>query len=330
MLALSTSTSGSVASLSSGLSTTHSGLTALSTSTAVSVASLSTAFAPIVDASEEAAKSESSIGVTKEGGSNQDGTSQTYGTGGTARASSLSTVIVASCSKASGIDSTAAGLCSQAKGTGATSYGSNAQATAEDTTAVGNRAVASQVGSVAIGQNAQATGDPTVAVGQSAVASGNNAVALGAGAQATGSNSVALGAGSVASRADSVSVGSPGNERVITNVAPGTNWSDAANVGQLNQVAGQIGSIGEQVVNLSRAAYSGIAMSAALAGLPQVEEGKTFGIGAGLGNYAGYTSLAVGASARFGDDTIVKMGLSTSPGPGDGHVLFNMGVGYSW
>lgn len=80
-----------------------------------------------------------------------------------------------------------------------------------------------------------------------AVASGSNAVAAGAGSKATGANStaigyggvaaadnaVALGAGSVADRANSVSVGSAGNERQVTNVAAGTEDTDAVNVAQL-------------------------------------------------------------------------------------------------
>jgi len=47
------------------------------------------------------------------------------------------------------------------------------------------------------------------------------------------SNAVAIGANSVADRENSVSVGAAGNERVITNVAAGTDDTDAVNVGQL-------------------------------------------------------------------------------------------------
>ncbi|MCY1514696.1 Autotransporter adhesin SadA [compost metagenome] len=48
---------------------------------------------------------------------------------------------------------------------------------------------------------------------------------------------MALGAGSVADRANSVSVGSTGHERQITNVADGTEKTDAVNKGQLDSVA---------------------------------------------------------------------------------------------
>ncbi|WP_455776950.1 beta strand repeat-containing protein, partial [Burkholderia stabilis] len=50
-------------------------------------------------------------------------------------------------------------------------------------------------------------------------------------------DSVALGSGSIADRAQSVSIGSVGNERQITNVAAGTQATDAVNFGQLTNTA---------------------------------------------------------------------------------------------
>src|SRR3546814_365670 len=60
---------------------------------------------------------------------------------------------------------------------------------------------------------------------------------LGANSIADADNSVALGAGSIADRDNSVSVGSAGNERQITNVAAGTEDTDAVNLAQLQEVA---------------------------------------------------------------------------------------------
>ena len=82
--------------------------------------------------------------------------------------------------------------------------------------------------------NSSATGSNSVAIGPQATSSGTNSVAMGNGASATADNSVAIGAGSVADRANTVSVGSAGNERQITNVAAGTQATDAVNVGQLD------------------------------------------------------------------------------------------------
>ncbi|MCD9085557.1 ESPR-type extended signal peptide-containing protein [Stenotrophomonas sp. SY1] len=84
-------------------------------------------------------------------------------------------------------------------------------------------------------QLALASGEGALALGNGAVASGKDSTALGNNSQATGSNSVALGNGSVASRDNSVSVGSVGQERQLTNVAAGTEDTDAVNVAQLKQ-----------------------------------------------------------------------------------------------
>jgi hypothetical protein len=61
--------------------------------------------------------------------------------------------------------------------------------------------------------------------------------------------------------------------------------------------------------------------------LPQVESGKTFQLGAGIGNYASYTALAIGGSARLSNTTVVRLGASATSGS---HMLLNAGVGYSW
>lgn len=114
--------------------------------------------------------------------------------------------------------------------TGLGDTGEQAVAGEIDSIAVGNRAStdATALGSIALGTDAS--------VGAGAVGS----IAIGDGANATAANSVALGAGSVADREDSVSVGAPGAERQITNVAAGTQATDAVNLGQLNAVAALI------------------------------------------------------------------------------------------
>ncbi|WP_281254276.1 YadA family autotransporter adhesin [Paraburkholderia ribeironis] len=208
-----------------------------------------------------------------------------------------------------------------ATGNGATAYGSNSQAIAVNTTAIGFRAVASVEGAVAIGHNAQATGDPTVAIGDSSLAAGNNSVALGASAQATGVNSVALGAGSIANEDNAVSVGSPGNERRITNVAAGVNPTDAVNMSQLQGVQNNVN-------NVARTAYSGVAMAMAMSGtyMPTLAPGEQE-LGAGVGQYQGYSAVAVNFKglSRNGRWSY-GAGISTT-----GHdVGINAGVGWKW
>ncbi|WPG41118.1 ESPR-type extended signal peptide-containing protein [Variovorax sp. EBFNA2] len=108
--------------------------------------------------------------------------------------------------------------------------------------------------SVAIGPKAVATGSNSIATGNGAQAQAAGSIALGANSTASTASSVALGEGAVANRAGmngqremfsntvvqsaqgAVSVGSTGNERQITNVAGGTQATDAVNVRQLQAV----------------------------------------------------------------------------------------------
>jgi autotransporter adhesin len=207
-----------------------------------------------------------------------------------------------------------------ATGTNSMALGVNATSAGAGAVAVGYGANAASTSAIAIGQNATANGNQATAIGLNAVASSESSMAMGAGATAGAPNSVALGAGSVASQANTVSIGTPGNERRITNVAPGVNPTDAVNVSQLEGLQ-------QNINQVARNAYSGIAMAGALAGLPQVEQNKTFALSAGIGGYGGYTALAIGASARITANTIVKAGVSAAD---SGPVLFNVGVGYSW
>jgi autotransporter adhesin len=239
--------------------------------------------------------------------------------GRTINGTSVQSVTSADCGVANGIDATSTGLCANA-GTVRGINGAAVTATANGASAYGSQSLAQDTNTTAIGFRATATHQSSTAMGFQSQANGASSVAVGANAQASASNAVALGAGSVAAQPDTVSVGSPGSERRITNVAPGVNPTDAVNMAQLQGVQ-------RNVQDVAKFAYSGIAMAGALAALPQVENGKTFQIGAGVGNYASYTALAVGGSARLNSATVVRLGASTTNG---NHMLLNAGIGYSW
>lgn len=296
------------------------------------VASLSTSLAPLNAASTAATAQGASLGATLTGGAAANGNAATQGrgTGNTA----MQTVQAAGCGVANGVDSTATGLCASAgtiagvngatatkTATGATAYGSQSLAQDSNSTAIGFRSTAQFDGSVAIGYQAQAIADPATAVGANSLASGNNSVALGANAQATAANSIALGAGSVADQANTVSVGSPGNERRITNVAPGVAPTDAVNLSQLQGVQGNINDV-------ARHAYSGIAMAMAMSGtyLPTLGAGEQT-LGVGMGGYQGYGAIALAFKGLSGNGRWgYGAGVSTT-----GHdVGFNAGVGWKW
>ena len=129
-------------------------------------------------------------------------------------------------------------------------------------------------------------GSGSVAVGGGAAATGTNSAALGANSSATANNSVALGAGfdrsarradqlqgpysgNTASSVGEVSVGSPGAERQITNVAPGSAPTDAANVAQVQAaIADANAYTGTMFGKASRQTWSVAAAAQALANLP--------------------------------------------------------------
>src|SRR5471032_949501 len=79
-------------------------------------------------------------------------------------------------------------------------------------------------------------------------ATGAESVAIGGAALSSGKNSVALGSNSVADRDNSVSVGAADKERQITNVAAGTQSTDAVNVGQLNAVSSNVTSLSASAI----------------------------------------------------------------------------------
>ena len=270
-------------------------------------------------------------------------------------------------SRATGSNAVAVGPASVASGDSAVAMGNGAQATGTNSIAIGTGALAT--GSQAIGAYARAggggvaLGDQTDAGGtpQSANANVQQGTAIGYGALVQASGGVALGAGSVASRGAgvagyvpvgasvsqqqavlatkstdaAVSVGSDGKTRQITNVAAGSEDSDAANVAQLKAVGTDVGIAQQQITHLqgqiddvARTAYAGTAMSMAMSGtyMPTLYPGEK-ALGVGLGSYQGETALAVNFKqlAQSG-----KMswgaGLSTT----GREVGVNAGIGWKW
>ncbi len=195
----------------------------------------------------------------------------------------------------------------------------NDGATGTNAIAFGPSASAAGTNAVAIGNGANATSDGATVVGANALGSGTNATAFGTNATASAANSVALGAGSIASEANTVSVGSAGNERRITNVAPGVNPTDAVNVSQLNAVQ-------QGVSNVARRAYSGVAGATALTMIPDVDLGKTIAVGVGGATYQGYGAVALGFTARLTNNVKLKGGFSSS----SSGYSFGGGISYQW
>jgi len=221
--------------------------------------------------------------------------------------------------QATGTNSVAAGPAAVSGGANSVAMGNGATTSADNSVAVGGASAASGTASTAVGSGATATGAQATAMGSGATASGANSTAMGTGSKATGEsstaiganadasakNSVALGAGSVADRDNTVSVGAAGKERQITNVARGTQDTDAVNYAQLKEVSGDITNIQEgkdgmfQIENsLARAKPKPTGKDSVAGGAGAMAEGAA---ATALGNASiakGENSTAVGNSAQ--------------------------------
>lgn len=185
---------------------------------------------------------------------------------------------------------------------------------------------------MALGDRADAGGTP-LSVGQNV----SRGTAIGFGSVVEQTGGVALGAGSLANRAGgtiteafsgskvttqaAVSVGSEGAERQITNVAGGTNATDAVNLRQLNQVA-------IRVEEVAKIAYTGTALAFAMSGtyMPTLYAGEK-AVGVGLGSYRGYTAIAF-TYKQLADDGKMSWGAGVSTTGRDWGI--NAGVGWKW
>jgi autotransporter adhesin len=123
-------------------------------------------------------------------------------------------------------------------------------------------------------------------------------------AQATGDNAAAVGAGSVADRDNTVSVGSKDNERQVTNVAAGTQETDAANWGQVQDALrtangytdDRFNTLDRRIDKVGRKANAGVASALAAASMPQAYAPGLNSVGVGVGSYGGQSAIAIGAS----------------------------------
>jgi autotransporter adhesin len=185
---------------------------------------------------------------------------------------------------------------------------------------------------IAVGAHASAGAQDAFAGGRHARADGARSLALGADAHASGQRAVALGAGAVADRDNTVSVGRPGDERQIAHIAAGTHGTDAVNVAQLGAAMSnartyteqRLGDLQHSITETARNAYSGVAGAAALAMLPDVDRDKTLSIGVGGAVYKGHRAVALGGTARIGENLKIKAGVALSAG---GNTV---GIGMSW
>jgi autotransporter adhesin len=144
-----------------------------------------------------------------------------------------------------------------------------------------------------------ASGVQSTAGGDGAIASGPASTAIGYRAVASGVNSVAIGANSTdGGQANVVSVGSPGAERRITNVAPGTSPTDAVNLSQLT-TAQQNWQL--TIDHYVQRADAGVALSLAAAGLHYDTAPGTTSIAGAASYYTSHAGMSLGINHTSAD-----------------------------
>ena len=157
-------------------------------------------------------------------------------------------------------------------------------------------------------------------------------MALGAGAVASASNAVAIGPASIASQDNTVSFGSSGNERRLTNVAPGIASTDAATVGQLGDFSSAVGSELARVESRTNrglaAANEGVAIALAVGGGAHLEPGQNFALSGNWGNYEGQNGIGVGVRARLSDYVSFQGGFGA--GLNSGTTGGSAGLSIGW
>ena len=151
-------------------------------------------------------------------------------------------------------------------------------------------------------------------------------------------NDLPVGAGSNdGGRSNVVSVGSDQQQRQITNVAPGTQGTDAVNVNQLTQVQttlstalsgqqAQINSLGSQLQQTDQMAKQGIAAVGAMASIPQLDRDANFGMGVGTSTFLGQKAMAVNMQARITE----TLKASINGGFSGGQKVIGAGMLYQW
>ncbi|MBD9535518.1 YadA-like family protein [Stenotrophomonas sp. STM01] len=227
--------------------------------------------------------------------------------------------------------------------------GNSSYAHGPNDTALGSNARVDADGSTAVGANTHITAAATnaVAVGESASVSAASGTAVGQGASVTAQGAVALGQGSVADRANTVSVGSAGQERQITNVAAGTQATDAVNKGQLDQGVASANSYTDTKFGSLTDSFTGLrndmdnrlrhidrridrqgAMNAAMLNMATSAAGVRTPnrVGVGVGFQSGESALSIGYQRAISDRATVTLGGAFSSD--DSSV--GVGAGFGW
>lgn len=211
----------------------------------------------------------------------------------------------------------------------------NAQTAGQLSAAAGQAAAANKAAQVAA-QNtpaivAQHTATAIVAGKKQAAAAAAQAAAQGQTTGQAAQNARAYNVTPTAYR-QSVSAAQNANAQAQTNqtvsTLASTTATDSQRIDMLETSTNQkFANLTKKVDENRQRASAGIAGVAAMANIPQVTQGQTFAVGAGVGTTDGESALALGLSARATDHVVVKASVSD-----DSQQNFVVGAGasYGW
>lgn len=106
---------------------------------------------------------------------------------------------------------------------------------------------------------------------------------------------------------------SNGSPTKLTGVAAGTSEFDAVNYGQYK--------------DLEKTLSRGVASIAAIANIPQVDQGKSVSVGVGVGSFNGESAYALGVSVRAATDGVIKASVASGR---SGKSTFGAGAAWSF
>ena len=232
----------------------------------------------------------------------------------------------ASGSESISIGNEVGGQKNEASGTQSIAIGFGNKVTGDHSGAIGDPNIVNASNSYAIGNNSKIGGTSTAAnvkldnvfvIGNNSEVNGSNTVVLGSNVNTNASNAVVLGDGSVGVD-NAVSVGAPGNERQIKNVAPGTEATDVATMGQVYTVAQNINKVDNRLNKVGAGA-------AALAALHPIDTDDKFTMGLGYGNYRSAHAMAMGMFYRPTEKIMISVGGAF----GNGENMVNAGISFA-
>ena len=227
--------------------------------------------------------------------------------------------------EASGTQSIAVGFGNKVTGSHSGAIGDPNIVATDNSYAVGNNNI---IGGKAYADGGAITENNIYVFGNNNNISGSNTFVLGSNVNTSATNAVVLGDGSVGVD-NAVSVGAPGNERQIKNVAPGTEATDAATVGQVQEVAqGAYNNavyLSNSINKLDNRVNKVGAGAAALAALHPIDTDDKFTMGLGYGNYRSAHAMAMGMFYRPTEKIMISVGGAF----GNGENMVNAGISFA-